>query len=158
MKNLRLMAVSVVILLAIVATAYGAVVTRQIMADKSMDKVSIEVTRSSTRDFERNVYAVDTDLQSEIIYSVVQSKKIRATTRGLEPGYVLVHRGESVNFNIDSDVNCNFLIDGYRVDAKAWPNTVTEVTFNADLPGIFVYRCAGLFDDRSTVGLLEIVE
>ncbi|MBI2108046.1 hypothetical protein HYT54_02870 [Candidatus Woesearchaeota archaeon] len=158
MKNLRVMAVSVVLLLAVVGMAYGAVVTRQIMADKSMDKVSIEVTKSSTRDFERNIYVVDTDMQSEIMYSVVQSKKIRATTRGLEPSYVLVHRGESVNFNIDSDVNCNFLIDGYRVDAKAWPNTVTEVTFNADLPGIYIYRCAGLFSDRSTVGLLEVVE
>ncbi len=158
MRSIKAIALLILLLTAVVGIVYGAVVTKQLMAGDSTDKASIEVTKSAIRDFERNVYVVETDMQSEIMYSVVQGKKLRATTEGLEPGYVIAKRGDSVKFSLLSDVNCDFHVDGYRVDARTQPNTVTEVTFNADIPGIFVYRCAGLFDDRSTVGLLEIVE
>ena len=157
MKKLKIAMLSVLSMLAIIGLVYGAMTT-QFMADKSLDKVSIEVTKTATRDFERNIFVVETDMQSEIMYSVVQGKNLRATAHGLEPGYILAKRGDTVKLNLISDVYCDFNVDGYRVDARTQPNTVTEVTFNADLPGIFVYRCAGLFDDRSTVGLLEIVE
>lgn len=157
MKKLKIAMLLILSMLAIIGLVYGAMTT-QFMADKSLDRVSIEVTKTATRDFERNIFVVETDLQSEIMYSVVQGKSLRATTTGLEPGYILAKRGDTVKLSLISDVYCDFHLDGYRVDARTQPNTVAEVTFNADLPGIYVYRCAGLFDDRGTVGLFEVVE
>ena len=98
MKKLKIAMLSILSLLAIIGLVYGAMTT-QFMADKSLDKVSIEVTKTATRDFERNIFVVETDTQSEILYSVVQGKNLRATTTGLEPGYILAKRGDTRNFS-----------------------------------------------------------
>lgn len=108
-----------------------------------------------TRDFERNIYIAEPKKDTRVVYSVVQGKNIKAMLTGLSPSHVLVKNGETVKFSIKSDVNCNFFVSGYGVSAKAWPDTTTEVAFNADMPGIYAYGCRGFLSQD--VGLLEVV-
>ena len=116
---------------------------------------SVVSSTGHTRDFERNVYVVESRQDSLITYSVTQAKDMDATLKGMSPSSLLVHQGDTVKLVIDSDVNCDFIIDGYQIRARTQPLTFTEVQFNADLAGIYPYRCKGFLDQQ--IGFLEII-
>lgn len=109
-----------------------------------------------TRDFERNVYVSEPEEGIPISYSVVQGKNMVATLYGIYPDYILAKKGDTVKFNLNSDVNCNFFVSGYNINAKVRPATTTEVAFNADMPGIYAYGCKKFLYQKA--GLIEIVD
>ena len=79
-----------------------------------------------------------------------------ATLYGIYPDYILAKKGDTVKFNLNSDVNCNFFVSGYNINAKVRPATTTEVAFNADMPGIYAYGCKKFLYQKA--GLIEIVD
>ena len=153
MSSYKEVSVFVVFMLIVVGLAYVYVASPQ--AKQQLSVSGSEPVTYQTRDFERNVYIVEPVKDTKIAYSVVQGKNMKATLNGLYPAYVLVKKGETVKFNLRSDVNCNFFISGYGINAKVWPDTTTEVAFNADLPGVYAYGCKGFLEQK--VGLLEVV-
>ena len=116
---------------------------------------SVVSSTGHTRDFERNIYVVETNQKSVITYSVTQAKDMTATLNGMSPSNILVHQGDTVKLVIDSEVNCDFIIDGYQIRARTQPLTQTEVQFNADLEGIYPYRCDGFLEQE--IGFIEVV-
>lgn len=110
---------------------------------------------SQTRDYERNVYIVESSVSPKIQYSIVQAKQLMADIDGISEKQILVEQGDTVKLEIDSKVYCDFTIEGYDVKARTQPNTKTEVAFNADIQGEFKYTCAGFLGGKS--GTIKVV-
>ena len=59
------------------------------------------------------------------------------------PSTITLRRGELVTLRLESlDVTHGLYLDGYDVQTKARPGMVGKVTFRADKPGRFSYRCS----------------
>tara|TARA_Y100000310_G_scaffold201229_1_gene201307 strand:+ start:4564 stop:5028 length:465 start_codon:yes stop_codon:yes gene_type:complete len=154
MKNIKILAVVLSLLLVVVGISYA--LTSSTEESSTVGGASVSVTKTSERDFERNVFVVETSQNSVITYSISQTKNLLAGLKGIKPKHLLVHQGDTVNLAIHSKVNCDFVIDGYNIDAKTRRDTITEVQFNADLAGMYPYRCDGFL--RQHVGIIEVVE
>src|SRR3989338_936671 len=146
--RLKLMTAIVAMLFVLTGLSYAFVSRGYYTGNYGSGTVSVSVSDSQTRDFERNVYMKDIVQQSRITYSVVQTKNLKATLDGIYPNVAVVHIGDTVKLKIDSDVNCNFVIDGYRVQARTWPQTTTEIMFNADQLGTYAFQCKGFLGGK----------
>ena len=155
-KTFRGMALILTAMIVLVGISYAYVTKEFYTGSYTAGTVNVAVAKSDIRDFERNIYIVDTKVDSRITYSVVQAKNLVATIDGVSPQNILAHVGDTVKLSIKSDANCNFVIDGYNVEARVWPDTTTEVTFNADKSGNFAYRCSGFLNRE--IGILEVVQ
>ncbi|WP_119071371.1 cupredoxin domain-containing protein [Aggregatilinea lenta] len=59
------------------------------------------------------------------------------------PGRVQVNQGDRITITLSaSDVVHGFYLDGYGLEQRIVPGVAQEVTFIADRPGKFRYRCA----------------
>jgi|AMZC01.1.fsa_nt_AMZC01005328.1_4 heme/copper-type cytochrome/quinol oxidase subunit 2 len=68
---------------------------------------------------------------------------IDATQFAFAPGRVQVQQGDRVILKLTaSDVVHGFYLDGYGLQKRIEPGVTEEVTFTADRPGKFRYRCA----------------
>lgn len=89
------------------------------------------------------------------------SRSIDLTLRqwGYEPGIITVQQGDRVTLHVHSmDVTHGFYLDAYGVQAVVNPDTPETVTFIADKPGRFTFRCnftCGSFHPYMT-GWLEV--
>ena len=155
MNKLKIIVLLNLLLLVVIGAVYASVSSKARTVELSDNS---DVMRTDSEKLEVNTYVVTSDFKNKVVYSVTQGKRLKATIDGLKPNYMLVHKGDTLKLNIHSKVNCDFRVDGYNIRARTRPDSVTEVTFNVNHPGIFVYRCAGLFSDRSNIGLLEIIE
>ena len=73
-----------------------------------------------------------------------QERTIRVEARqfAYEPGEIKVNRGDHVTIQIIStDVVHGLYIDGYGISVEADPGQTTTVSFVADKPGSFRFRC-----------------
>ena len=68
---------------------------------------------------------------------------IDARQFAFEPATLDVQRGDTVTLHLESlDVSHGLSIDGYDVNIQAEPGKGAEVTFVADQPGTFKFRCS----------------
>lgn len=60
-----------------------------------------------------------------------------------DPGVIEVNRGDRVVLRVRAeDVTHGLYIDGYGIREEIFPGQVKEITFTADRPGRFMFRCA----------------
>ncbi len=68
---------------------------------------------------------------------------LSATQFEFTPGRIEVSQGDRIVINITaSDVVHGFHLDGYGIDTRLEPGITTPITFVADQPGKFRYRCS----------------
>ena len=68
--------------------------------------------------------------------------RIEARQFAYSPAELNVNRGDSVTLQLAStDVVHGLYIDGYGIDVEADPGQMTSITFTADKPGSFRFRC-----------------
>jgi heme/copper-type cytochrome/quinol oxidase subunit 2 len=59
------------------------------------------------------------------------------------PGRIEVNQGDTVVISLSaSDVTHGFYLEGYGTEQRIHPGIVQEITFTADQPGKFRYRCS----------------
>ncbi len=59
------------------------------------------------------------------------------------PGRIEVNLGDTVIITLlASDVTHGFYLDGYGLEQRVTPGTAQQITFTADQPGKFRYRCS----------------
>ena len=69
--------------------------------------------------------------------------RLEARSFAFDPPVIRVNRGDRVVLDLESvDVVHGFYLDGYDVQATAEPGINTQVTFIADRPGKFRFRCS----------------
>ncbi len=75
------------------------------------------------------------------------------------PNRISVKKGELITFRMESlDVTHGLFLDGYEINIKARPGLIGKVTFVADKPGRFTFRCSetcGEFHPYM-IGFLEV--
>lgn len=60
-----------------------------------------------------------------------------------DPGVIEVNKGDRVVLKVRSvDVTHGFYLDGYGIKEELWPFQEKTITFVADRPGRFMFRCA----------------
>lgn len=68
--------------------------------------------------------------------------RIEASSFQFSPGTIRVNPGDTVTFDLVSlDYVHGLAIDGYDVDISADPGQTASITFKADKPGSFRFRC-----------------
>ena len=154
-KNMKVISIILGVMIVMMGISY-AYVTREFYIDSySTGATTISVSRDYSRNYNFNIYTVDIDENSRITYSVIQTKELSLTVDGITPNKIVARLGDTVNLGLKSEANCNFVVDGYRIAARAWPGTTTEITFNADKVGNYAFRCAGFLN--KDVGILEVI-
>ncbi len=69
--------------------------------------------------------------------------RIEASQYQFDPGVVHVKRGERVTIElVATDVVHGLYLDGYGLEMSAEPGQSTRLTFIADRPGAFRFRCS----------------
>ncbi|MDT8304548.1 MAG: cupredoxin domain-containing protein [Anaerolineae bacterium] len=69
--------------------------------------------------------------------------QIEASQYQFDPGVVAVRRGERVTIElVATDVVHGLYLDGYGLEISAVPGQTERVTFTADRPGTFRFRCS----------------
>lgn len=74
-----------------------------------------------------------------------QHREIHVTMRqwGYEPGIITVNRGDTVTLHLKSvDVLHGIYIDGYDLQQLVYPEEDQTLTFVADRPGRWMFRCS----------------
>jgi cytochrome c oxidase subunit II len=74
-----------------------------------------------------------------------QTRTINVDARqfAFEPAALDVQRGDTVTLHLESlDASHGLSIDGYDVNIQAEPGKSADVTFVADQPGTFKFRCS----------------
>jgi len=71
--------------------------------------------------------------------------RIQASRFAYEPAVVRVNRGDRVTLElVSTDVVHGLYVDGYGVSAEADPGQPARISFVADRPGTFRFRCSVL--------------
>jgi heme/copper-type cytochrome/quinol oxidase subunit 2 len=71
-----------------------------------------------------------------------RSFRIEAGQFAYSPSEVQVNRGDTVNIQlVSTDVVHGLYVDGYDISIEADPGETTTLTFVADKPGSFRFRC-----------------
>ena len=71
-----------------------------------------------------------------------RSFRIEAGQFAYSPSELQVNRGDTINIQlVSTDVVHGLYIDGYDISIKADPGETTTLTFVADKPGSFRFRC-----------------
>lgn len=69
--------------------------------------------------------------------------RIAASQYQFDPGVVDVHRSDEVTIElVATDVVHGFYLDGYDLELTADPGQTARLTFVADRPGTFRFRCS----------------
>lgn len=155
-KDIKGVSIVIVALIVMMGVSYGYVTKEFYIDSYSSGTNSVSVNRDYNRDYEFKVYTVDVEENSRITYSVIQTKELSLTIDGITPDKIVARLGDTVNLRIKSEANCNFVIDGYRILARASPGITTEITFNADKLGNYAFRCSGFMN--KDVGILEVIK
>jgi cytochrome c oxidase subunit 2 len=69
--------------------------------------------------------------------------EIRAKRFSYQPNIIRVHRGEKIRIRlISEDVTHGLFIDGYGIETRAHPGEDGYLSFIANRPGRFAFRCS----------------
>jgi len=69
--------------------------------------------------------------------------RVQASQYAYGPAHIRVHPGDTVTIELEStDVVHGLFVDGYAVSAESDPGQMASLTFVADRPGSFRFRCS----------------
>ena len=82
-------------------------------------------------------------LPAPVVARQARTINVDARQFSFEPATLDVQRGDTVTLHLESlDALHGLSIDGYAVNIQAEPGKSTDVTFVADKPGTFKFRCS----------------
>ena len=130
----------VLIILATVVMIIGGIIVLA-TPDVATEKKSIE--KKSIKDFKKNaIHHNYKTSYKEVHYDVKKIIDVMLSMEGIAPDKIYLEKGETVALILDAEDNCLFRIEGYGISEFIHANTRKELTFNAKIPGIFLYHCA----------------
>jgi hypothetical protein len=102
----------------------------------------VTIEKTSINDLERIVihHKYKTS-DKDVYYSVKRIVDVVLRMEGITPDKIYLKKGETAALILDAKENCLFRIEGYDISTFVPANTKKELTFNAEIPGIFLYRC-----------------
>ena len=79
--------------------------------------------------------------EKKSVFAVRKLIDIDLSMDGLNPDNIHIKRGETVALILNGVNKCKFRISGYGITTTVDKNTRKELTFKANLPGIYKYSC-----------------